>query len=726
MRRPLFFALLIGLFPALFAPALGQPTPQTSASAVTRAAVLPPDSPSLQSLDAHPMLVHAPGDTLSERQTLRLIGRLYRYQSDLLLAQAESDPDRTESLLDAAMTELGTLMHRPGIMERPRFRELYRTLVAEYERYYGSTDTLTLPYGNIFGVRAEMFALMDELDEPLLEDVDRPELRPFETTIPMTMNRLVESSLAYLKKEPDKHINHWLSRAETYFPMIEQIFAEEGVPDELKYLAMIESGLNPRARSWARAVGMWQFIAATARAYGLHVDAWVDERMDPEKATRAAARHLRELYEIYGDWHIALAGYNCSPRCIKRAIRRAEAKTGRKATFWDMYRYLPRETRNYVPMFIAAALMASNPETFGLKPARPGPRYAYHYVPVQGALRLSTIAELTGTDVNTIRALNPELRRGSLPPSTQPYYLRIPLGTYERFAEGYANLPEDAYLTAGEYVVRRGDTLGKIARQYGTSVGQLMRDNGLRSTRIGIGQRLVVPVPKYDSAAPVPALTAADKMTVDYGTRTLRPLAVSPSVAQTIRERQASPPVVKASTPAPAPERTEPAKGETRVVYRVRRGDTLSEIAAKYGVGVGSLKRWNKLRGSRIRAGQRLTIYTSGDGPATADATPKKKAPEKITYKVRRGDTLSEIAVRHGVSIKKLRQWNNLRGSRIRVGQRLTIYPGNVGETTHLVQRGDTLVEIARRYGVSVGDLKKWNGLRSSMIRPGQELTIRI
>jgi len=225
---------------------------------------------------------------------------------------------------------------------------------------------------------------------------------------------------------------------------------------------------------------------------------------------------------------------------------------------------------------------------------------------------------------------------------------------------------------------------------------------------------------------PVPALTAADKMTVDYGTRTLRPLAVSERVAQALQQRQSSPPVVKASAPAPAPERTEPAKSETRVVYRVRRGDTLSEIAAKYGVGVSSLKRWNKLRGSRIRTGQRLTIYTSDDGPTTAEASPKKSAPKKITYKVRRGDTLSEIAVRHGVSITKLRQWNNLRGSRIRVGQRLTIYPGNVGETTHLVRRGDTLVEIAKRYGVSVTDLKKWNGLRSSMIRPGQELTIRI
>ncbi|GIV57965.1 MAG: lytic transglycosylase [Rhodothermaceae bacterium] len=725
MRRRSLFVLLVGLA-AVVGPVSGQSVSGEGAAPAERVRVLRPD-PVGSSFASHPMLF-ALMDTLSEAQVLQRVARLYSYQADLLEAQAEGDADRAESVLSTAMTELATLLQQPGIMDRPRVREIYRSLVAEYERYYGPTDTLALPYGSIFELRAEMFALLNELDEPLLEDVAMPALQPMQTTIPMTMNRLVKSSIAYLRKEPDRHIHQWLSRAETYFPMIEQIFAEEGVPDELKYLAMIESGLNPRARSWARAVGMWQFIAATGRAYGLHVDAWVDERMDPEKSTRAAARHLRDLYNRYGDWHIALAGYNCSPRCIQRAMNRARARTGREPTFWDMYPYLPRETRNYVPMFIATALMASNPDAFGLKPAPPGPRYAYHYVPVRGAIRLSTLADLAGTDVNTLRALNPALRRNSLPPSTEPYYLRIPLGTYERFAEGYKNLPEDAFLTAGEYVVRRGDTLGKIARQYGTSVRRLMADNGLKSTRIRIGQRLVVPVPHYESDLPRPELAEADVVTIDYGTRTLRPLTASLAAARDTRTPTSAPatPVVRTSAPAPTPAREEAADeqepaGPTRIVYTVRRGDTLIEIADRHNVWVRDLKRWNNLRSDRIRAGQKLTIYTSNppaDEPAPAKA-------EKITYRVRSGDTLSEIAARHGVSVRQIQQWNNLRGTRIRTGQRLTIYPGGSGPVTHRVQGGDTLDEIARRYGVSISDLKQWNNLRGSTIYPGQELTVQ-
>ncbi|NNF59277.1 MAG: lytic transglycosylase domain-containing protein, partial [Rhodothermaceae bacterium] len=374
-------------------------------------------------------------------------------QSDLLIAQSQGDTTRAEGLLDVAMADLGTLMRQPGLMERPRIRELYRTLVTEHERYYGPLDTLVLPYGDIFALRAEMFVVLNELEDPLLEDVIRPTITPVGTEVPMTMNRLVEQTISYLLKQPDRHVNHWLSRAETYFPMVERIFAEEGVPDELKYLAMIESGLNPRARSWAQAAGMWQFIAATGRAYGLQVNTWVDERRDPEKATRAAARHLRDLYDRYGDWHIALSGYNCSPRCVKRAMNKAEAETGRKATFWSMYPYLPRETRNYVPMYIAAALVTSNPTAFGLPPVTPGPRYAYHYVPVYGSLPLATIAALTGTDEATIRALNPELRRSSLPLSTDAYHLRIPMGTYEQFVEGYNALPDaQKHVASGDHV----------------------------------------------------------------------------------------------------------------------------------------------------------------------------------------------------------------------------------------------------------------------------------
>ncbi|MEX0599322.1 MAG: transglycosylase SLT domain-containing protein, partial [Rhodothermales bacterium] len=219
------------------------------------------------------------GDVLLTR-----LARLYDLQARVLEAAAVGDHGRTERLLDQAMAALQVLIEEPDITERPRFRDLYRTIVAEYERFYGvPSDSLALPYGDIYAVRSALFDAMNAVEEPLLENVSFPPLGPVASSVPMTMNRLVEQSISYLVSSPEKHLYHWLSRAQTYFPMIERVLREEGVPDELKYLAMIESGLNPRARSWASANGMWQFMSATGRSYGLQVNSWVDERMDPEK-----------------------------------------------------------------------------------------------------------------------------------------------------------------------------------------------------------------------------------------------------------------------------------------------------------------------------------------------------------------------------------------------------------------------------------------------------------
>ncbi len=309
-----------------------------------------------------PSIHSALPDTVTNRQFLERLSVLYGYQSDIMAAAAREDEDALASVLDLAMGELGHLIQNDYLTEDPRFSSVYETLVGEYELLYGPSDTLFAAFGDIFDVRKALFASLDSVKDPLLEDVVPTGLQPVGTEVPMTMNRLVESSMEFLLRERRESLQAWMSRADTYLPMIEQIFEEEGVPNELKYLAMIESGLNPRARSWAQAVGMWQFVAATGRAYDLNVNAWVDDRMDPELSTRASARHLRSLYDYYDqDWQIALAGYNCSPRCIKRAMRRS----GRtNPTFWDIYPYLPRETRNYIPTYIATSLIASNPEAY--------------------------------------------------------------------------------------------------------------------------------------------------------------------------------------------------------------------------------------------------------------------------------------------------------------------------------------------------------------------------
>ena len=697
----------------------------TTGSAIERTEALPPQPIPVKRLHGYEWFqdeqdLGSLADSLSKEQILRRLSRLYWYQSEILSAQANQEDEQAERLLDLAMTEIGLLAQQPSITERPRYRELYRTIVTEYERYYDyqmSDSTRALAYGSVYTLRADIFAMQDTVEEPLREDVELPTLAPMVTSVPMTQNRIVEQTINYFVEKKRDLLIRWMARADTYFPMIEKIFQEEGIPDELKYLALVESGLNPRARSWAHAVGMWQFIAQTGGAYGLRVNTWVDERMDPEKATRAAARHLRDLYKMYGNnWHVALAGYNCSPRCIKRAISKAGGTMANPPSYWAIYKYLPRETRGYVPQFIAFALIMSNPGSFGLPNVRKGPQYAYDIAQVEGMLSLAEVAEMVDSDEATIKALNPELRRGSLPPNKTAYPLRIPPGTYAQFADAFDDLPQEAKRPVSEYVVRRGDSLGKIANKYGVSVSGLKQANNLRRNTIHPGQRLVVPVPSYRGPVSLAATTATS---VDYGTRTIRPIKASLTLAANTE----STPVVRTSESTPKRSSSSTAARRTstntesgnRVVYKVRRGDTLGKIARKYGTSVSKIKAWNNIRGTKIRSGQRLTIYASG-----------KAQPERVVYKVRRGDTLSKIAQKYGVSVRSIKQWNNLSGTKIRSGQRLTIHPGQTAPkyVVYKVRRGDSLGKIARKYGTSVSKIKSWNSLRGSTIHPGQRLKI--
>jgi len=713
--------LVFALFAILTMPMMAQ----DATVSIERLEALPAEALEAPVLRSFRMASAQP-DTVTNAAFLERLSVLYNYQADLMAALARNDDDAATSVLDRAMTELGDLVQREYLVDDPRFSSVYRVLVDEYERVYGPSDTLFAAFGDIFEVRKALFAELESIEDPLLEDVAPSGLQPVGTEFPMTMNRLVESSMQFLLRERKETMQTWLRRADTYFPMIEQIFEEEGVPDELKYLAMIESGLNPRARSWASAVGMWQFIAATGRAYDLNVNAWVDDRMDPELATRAAAKHLKDLYRMYDeDWQIALAGYNCSPRCIRRAIR-SSGKSD--PTFWDIYPYLPRETRNYIPTYIATSLIASNPEAYDLERGQPGPDYSYHIVPVTGMLSLSDVASMAGTDVATIKALNPNLRRDTLPPTVGAFYLRVPVGSYASFVASYEALPDDAKRPSGEYIVRRGDTLSGIGQQFGVSVAMIMQKNGLRSTNIRIGQRLVVPIADYSNTVPDVQFADASSSVVQYRRRMSRPILMEQQVASTV-----STPIVEAptasrsavrtvsqtssSTGPSEPVATEPRDPGARIVHTVRRGETLTIISRKYGVSVREIQGWNGLSSSRINAGQRLEVFTDGrDAPSPAASS--------TTHRVQRGDTLSEIADQYRVTVSQLRQWNNIRGSNIRVGQRLTIYSSQGQPLDHVVRRGDTLIGIAQQYGVSVANVKAWNNLRSNTIRIGQRLKI--
>jgi membrane-bound lytic murein transglycosylase D len=499
----------------------------------------------------------------------------------------------------------------------------------------------------------------------------------------------------------------------------------------------------------------------------------VDERRDPEKATRAAARHLSDLYESLGDWHLVLAAYNCGEGCVRRAIRRTERYDGvQNPDYWDVYDRLPRETRGYVPMFIAATILASQPEAHGVEPPTAAPAYAYDYVAVHGSmLTVYEIADMAETDADVIRALNPELRRRTLPPSRHKYYIRIPVGSYPTFAWSYADLPEHKKRPATSYRVRSGDTLSEIADQFGTSTGRLRRTNGIRGSMIRVGQTLVVPVRQYDRA--LEDASPQQPLRVQYGAATpVRPLdriVITDRGLQSTPDRSDATPVRTASatsetsnaviadntpadrTPAdntakeePASETntgktspSEPSTSETTTAetsatetsasgpaeeaeaeasssattVTVRRGDTLSGIASRHGVGVRDLRRWNQLGSSRIHPGQTLRLTAPPAG--------------STSYTVRRGDSLDRIARIHGVSVRDLRQWNGLRGSRIYPGQTLEIQDAGERPIIYTVQRGDTLSTIAQSYGTSVGQLRTINRLRGSQIYPGQKLRIQ-
>ena len=501
-------------------------------------------------------------DSLSNDQLARRMSRLYRLKADLLLAQADGRTAEAAGILDKALAGVEGLLNQPGIKENGRFRELYRSLVAEHDDYFGKF--MEEQFGEVFDIRREMFGMLDAVEDPLAEATSPLAPPPVRTTIPMTENRSVEQAREWLLTKRRDVLIKWMHRAKTYFPMIEKILEEEGLPNELKYLAVIESGLNPRARSRSHAVGMWQFIGATGRAVGLESDSWKDDRMDPVKATRAAARHLRDLYaQYYEDWHVALAGYNCSPRCIKRAIR----SNGGKANYWGMYRFLPKETRGYVPNFIAVAQMLSNPTAFGLPAEVSAPEYAYDEVPVMGMLSIETIADMVGATAEEIRGLNPELKRNYLPPGSDPYTLRIPPGKADRFVAAFADLPDEAKRTAAQHTVRRGDNLGKIANRYGTTVRELMTANNLRKTTIYPGQRMVVPVVGGSNGQT--SIVHSGIRTVNWGKRANQPISLDftpkPSVVRATPVRQVShtPPVASATT----------RQGSAKTInHRVRRG----------------------------------------------------------------------------------------------------------------------------------------------------------
>lgn len=611
------------------------------------------------------------------------------------VARAQSGPDANQP---AAEPDAGSLWDYIEPAEGAAAPETIRAATEELaqERLAEQVDLGGVAAGPPLEYYLDPFGATDR--DPLhLDKVD-----PSEFDIPVVVNEHVVRWMEYFLGRGRKYYARYLERSTRWTPLMYRQIDQRGLPRDLIYLSMIESGFSPGAHSYASAVGLWQFMSYTGRQYGLRIDWWVDDRRDPEKATRAALDYLTYLNQLFdGDWWLAWASYNGGEGRVMAATRRLGS-----TDFWRIiqYDYLHPETENYVPKLIAAALIGKHPERYGFVGIQYQPEFRFDTVEVPASTSLEVLARCASVTEEQLLDLNPALRRWALPPDPETQTLRIPPGTAVAFREAFAKVPPSERVRFQRHVVRRGESLGAIARKYGVSVEDITRVNHLRNAnRITVGMELIIPV------AP--------------GSGTAATASTSPKDAATTSTAPAA-----AKAPADAP--------PVVTTYTVRAGDTLAGIAQARGVTVSQLQEWNGIKDENtIYVGQKLTLKkpagsATAPGPSGANATPAS-APPKI-YTVKSGDTLSSIAQRHGVSVEQLKSWNRLSGSTILVGQKLKVSGGSpsggsgTSTLTYVVRRGDSLGAIAERYNCTVAELKSWNNLSGSTIYPGQKLTIRV
>ena len=491
------------------------------------------------------------------------------------------------------------------------------------------------------------------------------------------------------------YLDRTASRARPYLPYIVREAERRGLPVELALLPVVESAFQPFAYSPARAAGLWQFIPATARLYGLRINWWYDGRRDVVEATRAAFDYLEKLNkEFDGDWLLAVAAYNWGEGNVARA-RARNRKNGKATDFWALR--LPAETYAYVPKWLAVCEIISRPERYELTLQEIPDEIYFRRVTLQGQIDLSVAAELAGLTLDELHRLNPGYRRWATDPDG-PHVLLVPAKDAKQFARRVAQLPPEQRVTWRQHEVQAGDTLGEIAEHYGTSVSALTKLNRIVGTLIRTGQSLVVP------AGPVQA-----------------------DLQQLSAQRQAG---LALADGASASAR----------IHVVRNGESLWRIARRYRVTVRKLAAWNGLDPGRVlRPGQRLKVR--GDGGSTqrgAGSSGEGGLSAARVYVVRNGDNLWNIARRHHVSTRELADWNDLAleailqpGQRLRVHSPARATPVNAvaaPQAQHVryeVQPGDSLWDISRRFGVSVGALRRWNELPDGgHIRPGQALDV--
>jgi peptidoglycan lytic transglycosylase D len=615
-----FLLGMAGCEPSKSSKKAADPPPKATAPTLTKA----PEAPVAPKIQEKAAAAPDPVEELINR-----VEREYQQgQANYLAGHLDQAKDNFDHAFDLLVS------YRSGVRGDDRLEDEFDKLVESVN----ALEMSALKQGDGFTRQSAEPAPIDEANEstfpvdPNIRAKAEAEVKSTKSDLPLVLNDFVVGYINYYNTKGRGVLEHALTRAGRYEPMIRRVLKEEGVPQDLIYLAEAESGFHPLALSRVGARGMWQFMAGRASGYGLERNWWVDERQDPEKATRAAARHLKDLFNQFGDWYLAMAAYNSGPGNVQQAVKR----TG-YADFWELYKrnVLPGETKNYVPIILAVTIMAKNPSQYGLDHLVPDPPTDYDVVKVDYPVDLRLVAECVDTSVVTLQELNPALLRMTTP-KEGTYDLKVPSGTGEKFQASIAAIPRAMRVYWHYHKVTSGETLGEIARQYHTTASAIAEVNNISPNEdLLTGSKLVIPVS---------ARRAAEAQSLAFAKRP--------------------------------------------TIYKVRKGDTVLSVADDFSVPVERLRRWNHLKGNTLKAGRSLRIYRPV--AATENAQPKlasrakpnrkstlqassKSKSKAVRHTVRKGETLTSIADSYNTTVSALRRDNAKIASRLHAGDVLLI-----------------------------------------------------
>ncbi|SHI40671.1 LysM peptidoglycan-binding domain-containing protein [Flavobacterium terrae] len=601
----------------------------------------------------------------------------------------------------------------------------------------------------------EMYADIKNIDPDIPVDFELPtdlfkeRLRLLDEKSPFNIeyNPQIENLVKNFLKNRKHSFERLMGMSQYYFPMFEEALAKYNVPLEIKYLAIVESALNSKAVSRVGATGLWQFMYQTGKQYGLKIDSYLDERSDALKASDAAARYMSGMYRIFGDWELVLASYNSGAGNVSKAIRRS----GGHQNFWNIKKFLPRETQGYVPAFLATMYIFEYHKEHGIVPNKAIVNHlATDTIAIKKKMSFKQLSDLLDIPTSQIEFLNPSYKMKVVPYVTNhTNFIRLPkdkvavftsnedkmyayvdyeegkrekqfvpkprvkiikdsTGVEQNVEEAIADNASSKPITKIKYhTVRRGDVLGDIAEKYDVSITELKKWNKLKSNNIQLGKKLKI----------------VSQVNSDLAVNT------KPSKVQIAKEDKV---IVQNDKTSKQETKTD---ADTKVEeHVVKQGETLTTIAKTYRLYVADLKKWNNLKDSNIKLGDKLKLKASEEIVASNETE-----KESTLYVVKKGDNLIGIANNNNVSVDDLKEWNNLTSSNVKVGDKLKIEKAStpvIAENvkkksryedlkTYVVQKGDSLFMISQKHQTTVAEIKKLNDLQDENIKPGMKLKIK-